>query len=139
MDIVQLELWPNHGAFAGGDVHTGTFTITGDDADPAKCGLCVRAVGHHGATDQELYFATAGTVNVHSFGDMPTAVLRRHHQRRLRAGRRDERARRQRLWLVARARGDFGPGRNNVGGTGGGGGGGGGGGAGGCVRTVGDL
>ena len=74
MDIVQLELWPNLGGFTGGMVHTGTFTIMGDDADPTKCGICVRAVGHHGGTDQEDFFATAGTVELDSFGDAPTAM-----------------------------------------------------------------
>jgi len=73
MDIVQLELWTGLGAFAGGDVHTGTFTIAGDDADPVTCGVCVRAVGHHGEAGAEMiYFATSGTVEVASFGAAPT-------------------------------------------------------------------
>jgi len=72
-DIVQLELWTNLGAFAGGDVHTGTFQIAGADADPKTCGVCVRAVGHHGDTSSQMqYFATAGTVVVDSFGAEPT-------------------------------------------------------------------
>ncbi len=74
MDIVQLELWPNLGGFTGGTVKTGTFTITGDDADPTKCGICLRAVGHHGGTDQMVFFATGGTVELDSFGDAPTAM-----------------------------------------------------------------
>src|SRR4051812_10749448 len=42
MDYVQIELWDNKGAFAAGAVHTGTFTISGADADFSTCGVCVR-------------------------------------------------------------------------------------------------
>ena len=68
MSYVQLELWPHAGAFAGGDVHAGQFTIQGDDADPAKCGICVRAMGDKGGTTEKEYFATSGTVNVPTIG-----------------------------------------------------------------------
>ena len=74
MNIVQLELWPNLGAFTGGVVQTGTFTIAGNDASLATCGVCVRAVGDHGDADQTLYFATAGTVEVAAFGSAPSPL-----------------------------------------------------------------
>src|SRR5215510_678999 len=48
-DYVQVELWDNLGAFTGGTVHAGNFTITGNDADRSKCGVCVRAIGEKGA------------------------------------------------------------------------------------------
>lgn len=139
MDIVQLELWPNHGAFAGGDVHTGTFTITGDDADPVKCGVCVRAVGHHGdAASQMLYFATAGTVQVDSFGDAPIAftasITSATFDQVTATG-----APASPSCPVALAHVAVSGPTVNAGGTGGGGGGGGGSGTGGCVSTVGDL
>lgn len=138
MDIVQLELWPNLGAFAGGAVHTGTFTIQGDDADYTRCGLCVRAVGHHGATDQMLFFATGGTVEVTSFGDAPTAftatITNATFEQVTATGLAVPGGCASALPHVAVS----GP-TVNKGGTGGGTGGGGGGGAGGCVRTVGDL
>jgi hypothetical protein len=136
-DIVQLELWPNQGAFAGGAVHTGTFTIMGDDADPAKCGVCVRAVGHHGTADQVLYFATSGTVNVVAFGDAPATFTADVANA---------------SFVEVSATNTFSGSCGsslahvnvsgmvvNKGGTGGGGGGGGGGGPGGCKRTVGDM
>jgi hypothetical protein len=66
--FVQLELWDGRGAFLGGAVRTGTFTITGPDADPASCGVCVRGIGDKGGVDATEYFAIAGTVNVTAAG-----------------------------------------------------------------------
>jgi hypothetical protein len=68
MDYVQIELWDNTGVFAGGLVHTGTFTITGNEATFAKCGVCVRGLGAKGTPQQKEYFATGGTVNVTAVG-----------------------------------------------------------------------
>ena len=62
--VVQLELWPNRGGFAGGDVRTGTFELTGADLDFATCGLCLRALGDKGGPNQTELFATSGTVEV---------------------------------------------------------------------------
>src|SRR5437868_3642377 len=45
MNYVQVDLWDGLGAFTGGLVHTGTFTITAKDADPNSCGVCVRGLG----------------------------------------------------------------------------------------------
>jgi len=68
MNYVQVDLWDGLGAFTGGLVRTGTFTITGKDADPNTCGVCVRGLGAKGATGQKEYFATGGTVNVTAVG-----------------------------------------------------------------------
>ena len=68
MDYVQVELWDNIGVFAGGPVHTGTFTITGNEATFAKCGVCVRGLGAKGTAGQKEYFATGGTVTVTAVG-----------------------------------------------------------------------
>ncbi|HEX2692013.1 MAG TPA: hypothetical protein VHN14_35635 [Kofleriaceae bacterium] len=68
IDYVQVELWDQHGVFAGGTVHPGMFTIAGAEADPTTCGVCVRGVGAKDATDQKAYFATSGTVNVTAVG-----------------------------------------------------------------------
>jgi hypothetical protein len=67
-DVVQLELWAGVGAFAGGPVRTGMFTIAGDDAALATCGVCVRALGNKGTADEQEYFATGGTVEVTALG-----------------------------------------------------------------------
>ncbi len=67
-DVVQLELWDNLGAFKGGTVHAGTFTIAGDDAHLSTCGVCVRALGAKGTAEQQEFFATSGTVEVMSVG-----------------------------------------------------------------------
>jgi len=66
-DYVQLELWPNLGAFTGA-VTTGTFTIGGNDAAYTTCGVCGRALGDKGQAAQKEYFATSGTVNVTAVG-----------------------------------------------------------------------
>lgn len=68
-NYVQVELWDNQGVFAGGPVHPGTFTISGNEADFTKCGVCVRGLGAKGVTGQQKeYFATGGTVNVTAVG-----------------------------------------------------------------------
>src|SRR5262249_52916122 len=68
MSYVQLELWDNTGAFAGGLVHTGTFQISGVETDYNTCGVCIRGIGDKGATDAKEYFGTSGTVNVTAVG-----------------------------------------------------------------------
>lgn len=65
---VQLELWDGLGAFTGGKVHTGTFTIAGADANRSTCGVCVRGIGDQGGSDATEYFAISGTVNVTAVG-----------------------------------------------------------------------
>lgn len=66
--IVQVELWPFVGAFTGGAVHTGTFTIAGDELGFQTCGVCLRAMADKGKPTQREYFATAGTVEVTAVG-----------------------------------------------------------------------
>ena len=63
-NVVQVELWPERGAFRGGPVRTGTFTLTGEDLSYATCGVCLRAAGDKGLDTEREYFATAGTVEV---------------------------------------------------------------------------
>jgi hypothetical protein len=65
---VQLELWDGRGAFAAGKVQAGTFTISGADASPTTCGVCMRGVGDKGAAGVREYFATSGTVTVTAVG-----------------------------------------------------------------------
>jgi hypothetical protein len=64
---VQLELWDNRGAFTGGAPHAGTFEIAGADADPATCGVCLRAQSDHGESTAMDFFATGGTVAIDQF------------------------------------------------------------------------
>ncbi len=59
-DIVQLELYEQAGAFAGGTVRTGTFAV---EADPASCGVCLR--GRSGSTE---YRGVTGTVTIDAIG-----------------------------------------------------------------------
>ncbi|HSK05854.1 MAG TPA: hypothetical protein VK932_31620 [Kofleriaceae bacterium] len=63
-DIVQVELWPDRGAFRGGPIVPGTYQLTGDDLDFGTCGVCLRAIGDKGLPTQREYFAIAGTVEV---------------------------------------------------------------------------
>jgi hypothetical protein len=73
-DYVQVELWDGLGAFTGGTVHAGSFTITGNDADRMKCGICVRGIGEKGAAGTKEYFATGGTVNITAVGAANTPI-----------------------------------------------------------------
>jgi hypothetical protein len=70
-DVVQVELWPERGAFRGGPVQPGTYTLSGDDLSFATCGVCLRALGDKGLPTEREYFAIAGTVEVTAVG--PTA------------------------------------------------------------------
>jgi hypothetical protein len=40
-DYVYIDLYEMFGAFDGGPIATGTFTLTGDDAAYSTCGACV--------------------------------------------------------------------------------------------------
>jgi hypothetical protein len=71
-DVVQLELWDNLGAFKGGVVRAGTFPLSGDDAALGTCGVCVRALGGKGTTEEQEFFATSGTVEVTAVGGSGT-------------------------------------------------------------------
>jgi hypothetical protein len=68
VDVVQVELWPDRGAFRGGSVQPGTYRLTGEDLDFATCGLCLRALGDQGLPTEREYFAVAGTVEVSAVG-----------------------------------------------------------------------
>jgi hypothetical protein len=62
--VIQVELWPERGAFRSGPVRAGTFTLAGEDLDVATCGVCLRAMGDKDLPTQREYFAVAGTVEV---------------------------------------------------------------------------
>jgi hypothetical protein len=66
-DFVQLELWPETGAYSGA-VTTGTFTIAGADLVYETCGVCARGMGDKGDPAQKEYFSQNGSVNVTSIG-----------------------------------------------------------------------
>lgn len=65
-DNLLLRLNAGSGAFAGGALKTGEFSITGADASFGTCGLCVSLiadiVANQGPT--KFYFATSGTVKL---------------------------------------------------------------------------
>jgi hypothetical protein len=66
-DFVQLELWPETGAYAGA-VTTGTFDLAGADLVYETCGVCGRGIGDKGDVAQKEYFSQNGSVNVTSIG-----------------------------------------------------------------------
>ena len=66
-DVLLLALFANYGAFKGGDIKTGTFTLMGEDMAFSTCGLCpliATDVSQSGLTD--WYYATAGSVTLTS-------------------------------------------------------------------------
>lgn len=73
-DYIQLDLWPNTGAYQGGAVTTGTKTIGAADAAFSTCGVCARAIGDKTGTSKE-YLASAGSVNVTSITTTLSATL----------------------------------------------------------------
>jgi hypothetical protein len=73
VDFLFIELWDGFGAFAGGQLAAGEFTIEGEEAALATCGVCVRIFGNATMVGNQIevekeYIATAGTVTVDSVG-----------------------------------------------------------------------
>lgn len=82
-DYLYFELYAQYGAFAGGDITTGTFPLAEDDAAYSSCGACVM-VGAD-VTDGGVgnwYFASAGTLTLTSVtgrlsGSLSNVTLKR--------------------------------------------------------------
>ena len=142
LDVIQIELWPERGAFRGGSVKPGIYQLTGDDLSYATCGVCARALADRGMASQREYFAIAGTVEIKEVAptagapfvatvrDMSFAEVDSNHSEIEGGCSLDLEA--------AEISGSVQLMSGTGGGFGGGGGGGSGGGAGGCVTTVGD-
>jgi hypothetical protein len=76
-DYLYLDLYEMFGAFDGGDIKTGTFPITGDDAAYSTCGACVMLgaqVDADGNVD-DWYFARSGILNLTSVTGRLTGSL----------------------------------------------------------------
>jgi len=66
VDGVAIDLWDGYGVFANG-LAPGTYTLAGDELDPATCGLCVNLyTDYDGNAVTDFYFATGGTVTITS-------------------------------------------------------------------------
>lgn len=69
-DALFIDLWGGFGAFSGGTIGPGTYTISGDDTKYSTCGLCVMVLtdivlnGNMITSYADWYFATAGEVQV---------------------------------------------------------------------------
>jgi hypothetical protein len=68
-DVVFISLWDGYGAFMGGTIHTGTFTLGGAEGDFTSCGVCVLMGGDYDPTTMmttQDFIATGGTLTVTS-------------------------------------------------------------------------
>lgn len=71
-DVLAIELWDGFGAFDGGDVAIGDFTIAGVETAVATCGVCVYIWADATLADGEVldkekeYIATGGMVTIDS-------------------------------------------------------------------------
>jgi hypothetical protein len=65
-DVLQIELWDNYGAFAGGAVTPGTYTLAGAELTIESCGVCVSLFADIASETGRGYFATGGTVTIDS-------------------------------------------------------------------------
>ncbi len=71
VDGLQLELYAGFGGFNGVDIKTGTFSLTGSDAQYSSCGICLRLFTNitgsgSQAMSADQYFATGGSVTLTS-------------------------------------------------------------------------
>jgi len=67
-DVFFIQLVSGQGAFSGGGLMTGTFTIRGADANFAACGLCTNIIADivSGVGPSKFYFTQSGTVTLTS-------------------------------------------------------------------------
>jgi len=138
VDVVQVELWPDRGAFRGGPVQPGKYQLTGADLDYATCGVCLRALADKGLPTEREYFAVAGTVEVTAVGSTADAPFVATVLDASFAEVNADHAEVAGGCEVDLARAQISGSVTLMGGTGGGSGGGGSGGSGGCLTTVGD-
>ena len=71
-----VDLWEGYGAFSGGFA-TGTFPLTGAEADWEDCGLCVRVSDYDSGTGSfsDHYMAQGGSVTLSSINGQLTGSL----------------------------------------------------------------
>lgn len=69
-DTVIFQLFPGYGAFSGGSLAAGTYTIQGDDLAFETCGLCVLIAGQAGQT----FMATGGSFTLSQAPSGPNFV-----------------------------------------------------------------
>jgi len=68
-DLFALQLYKGYGAFASGEIRTGTYNITGDETQFADCGVCALIFADIDTTNGMIgsrYLATGGTVTITS-------------------------------------------------------------------------
>jgi hypothetical protein len=73
-DLLVVQLWDGFGAFEGGQIAEGDYTIAGAEATVNGCGICLFMFGDAQLVGGELvfakqYIATAGSVSIVDIGD----------------------------------------------------------------------
>ena len=69
----ELGLWDGYGAFLESNAAPGSYPISGDDADPVSCGICLYLTITTGEIER-LYLATAGALDLESVDGELTGV-----------------------------------------------------------------
>jgi hypothetical protein len=79
-DDFFLHLIAGQGAFAGGALKTGTFSLTGADTNLATCGLCTSLIADivAGQGPSKFYFTDAGTVTLTSVNPIAGSAQNLH-------------------------------------------------------------
>ncbi|NVB81442.1 MAG: hypothetical protein HOV81_23810 [Kofleriaceae bacterium] len=76
-DALYLDLWQGYGGFGSGDIKTGQYVISGEDAAYSTCGICAYLAADvdpdNGPAD--YYFAQSGVVNITSITTNLTGTL----------------------------------------------------------------
>ena len=77
-DLFALELYKGFTVFST-NIHTGTFSITGQELDYATCGVCPRIFTDYDPatmmTAEQQYFATGGSVSITSITPNMTGTV----------------------------------------------------------------
>ena len=76
-DELSIDLWEKFGGFGSGDIKTGSYTLTGEDAAFSTCGTCVYLATDSDATNGPAgyYFAQGGVLNLTSVTGRLTGTL----------------------------------------------------------------
>lgn len=74
-DLISIELWKGSGAFTTA-ITTGTFQITGEEANYATCGACALIYTDRSDTGiVDTYMATAGTITITTLTPMISGTI----------------------------------------------------------------
>jgi hypothetical protein len=76
LNLLEVSMWSGTGVFAASEVATGSFDVTGDEADYGSCGVCVALFADvENEASSQLLAATSGTIEITSISGTMAGTL----------------------------------------------------------------